>query len=135
MQPLFPFSVGIMYNGGIQNGVQVYTQPGGPGSPVSPQPPQTSPPSTWQRTYYKPTYPFVYVGLLNFICGHWANTCEVFTVYDPYNDCQAALCCCPVCSMIQLIVEPASDWFQTFYSLYPLGLQQPGGGLLPSIGG
>ena len=126
MQPLFPFEVGILYNGGIQNGIQVYTQPGGPGTPVFPQPPQTSPPSNWKNTFYKPIYPVVQIGWLTFICGHRCNSCEVYTVYDPYNEVQAALCCCPVCSMIQLIVEPAEDWWSEFYSLYPRGLVQAG---------
>jgi hypothetical protein len=124
MQPLFPYEVGIMLNGGKVNGLQVFTQPGGPGTPVSPLPPRTSPPSNWKNAFY-PAYPYAYIGLLNFICGHWTNTCEVYTVYDPYNQCDAALCCCPVCSMIQLIVEPAANWWEEFYSLYPVGIKQP----------
>jgi len=35
--------------------------------------------------------------------------------------------------MVQLIVEPASDWWQEWYSLYPVGIRQPGGGLIPTI--
>jgi hypothetical protein len=124
-QPLFPYEIGIMYNRGYVNGQLIYRQPGGPGTPVTPQPPQVNPPPNWKNQAY-PAYPYCYVGLLNFICGHWANTCEVVTVADPYNDCQAALCCCPVCSMIQLIVEPAEDWWFEFYSLYPRGLYQAG---------
>ena len=132
MQPLFPFEPGIMYNGGVQNGIQVYTQPNGPGTKVVPQPPQTSPPSNWKNADYKPTYPFVYVALIGFGCGHWCNAPEIFTVDDPYTGERAALCCCPTCSYIQEIIEPAEDWWQTWYSLYPVGLRQPGGGLIPA---
>lgn len=125
MQPLFPYEVGILLNGGYVNGLLVYTQPNGPGTPVFPQPPQTSPPSNWKNTFYLPVYPFAYIGLLNFGCGHWTNTCEVYTVDDPYTSQRAALLCCPVCSYIQSIIEPAEDWWIEYYSLFPVGIQQP----------
>lgn len=132
MQPGFPYEVGIMRNGGIVNGLQVFTQPNGPGTPVFPQPPQVNPPPNWKNANWLPAFPYAYVGLLNFICGHWTNTCEVYKVYDPYNSVDAALLCCPVCSMIQLIVEPADNWWQEWFSLFPLGIVQPGGGVIPN---
>ncbi len=130
----FPYQVGQLYNGGVQNGQQIYTQPGGIGTPVFPQPPQTSPPSNWKNQAYLPSYPFAYISLLTWGCRHRTNTCEVFEVYDPVNEVQAALLCCPVCSYIGDIVEPASNWFQEFYSVYPVGIRQPGGGLIPNEG-
>jgi hypothetical protein len=130
---VFPYQVGQLYNGGIQNGQVIYTQPGGIGTPVFPQPPQTSPPSNWHHADYRPIYPFSYQGLLNFICNHWTNTCEVVMVYNPVIDEQVALCCCPVCSMIQLIVAPASDWWFEFYSLFPRGQFQAGAFPTPNL--
>ena len=112
------FEVGQLYNGGIVNGLLVWEQPGGPGTPVYPQAPIQYPPV--YDGY--PILPMSYNGFLNFGCGHWANTCEVQIVYDPYTEEQAALCCCPVCSYIQLIVEPASDWSNRFYSIYDTGV-------------
>lgn len=123
--PVFPYQVGVMRNGGYVNGLLVFTQPGGPGTPVSPQPPAVNPPPNWKNSNWRPAYPYAYVGLLNFICGHWANTCEVYTVNDPTTNQRAALCCCPVCSMIQLIAKPAANWWEEFYSLFPVGLVQP----------
>ena len=129
---VFPYQVGQLYNGGIQNGQQIYTQPGGIGTPVVPQPPTTSPPSNWKRTYYKPIYPTVFVSLLTWGCGHRTNTCEVFQAFDETTGMEAALLCCPVCSYIGYIVEPAIDWAQMWYSIYPVGIRQPGGGLIPN---
>ena len=130
--PSFPYRVGMLLFNGVVNGQKIYSQPNGIGTPVVPQPPQVNPLPNWKNSNWRPSFPVVSIGLLNFLCGHWTNTCEVYTVYDPYNEVQAALCCCPVCSIIQLIIEPADDWWQEFYSLYPLGLRQPGGGLIPN---
>jgi hypothetical protein len=121
--PVFPYQVGQLLFDGVVNGQKIYSQPGGIGTPVVPQPPQVNPPPNWKNSAYPP-YPYCYVGLLNFICGHWANTCEVYTVNDPTTNQRAALCCCPVCSIIQLIVEPAADWWVEFYSLFPIGVRQ-----------
>ena len=114
--PVFPYQVGQLLFDGVVNGQKIYSQPGGIGTPVVPQPPQVNPPPNWKNSAYPP-YPYCYVGLLNFICGHWANTCEVYTVNDPTTNQRAALCCCPVCSIIQLIVEPAAigGWSFTHY--------------------
>ena len=123
---VFPYQVGQLLFDGYVNGQKIYSQPNGIGTPVTPLPPTVNPPPNWKNSNWLPAYPFVYVGLLNFICGHWCNTCEVYTLYDPVTEEQAALCCCPVCSIIQLIVEPASDWYSEFYSLFPRGLFQAG---------
>jgi hypothetical protein len=125
--------IGTLLNGGYQNGLLVYTQPGGVGSPVFPQPPTTSPPGNWKRTFYKPSYPFVFSSLLTWGCGHWTNTCEVFEQWDPVNECQAALLCCPVCSFLGYIVEPYADWFYFWYSIYPTGLKNPGAFPTPNL--
>lgn len=115
--PAFPYEVGILYRGGKINGQQVYTQPGGPGTPVVPLPPQQYP--GHDEGY--PQIPFAYFGFLLMGCGHWINSCEVNQVYDPYTGMQAALLCCPICGYIQEIVEPATDWWDKWYSLYALG--------------
>ena len=128
---MFPFEVGILYNGGYVNGQLIYTQPNGPGTPVFPQPPKVNPPPNWKNEFY-PSYPFAYIGLLTWGCGHWTNTMEKFTVFDPYNDCVAALLCCPVCSYIGYIIEPASDWDREYFSIYPVGIVQPGAGIIPN---
>ena len=127
------FQVGALYNGGYQNGLLVYSQPGGVGTPVFPQPPQTSPPQNWRNTFYKPTYPFVYVGLLSWGCKHWTNTCECIKVYDEYTEENAALLCCPVCSYIGYIIEPYDDWEREWFSIYPTGIVEPGAGLIPNL--
>lgn len=121
----FPYQVGQLLFNGIVNGQQIYSQPGGIGTPVVPQPPQVNPPPNWKNSNWLPAYPFVYIGLLNFGCGHWTNTTEVYTVDNPDLGERVALCCCPVCGYIQLIVAPASDWWVEFYSLYPVGIRQP----------
>jgi hypothetical protein len=131
---VFPYQVGQLYNGGIQNGQQIYTQPGGIGTPVFPQPPRVNPPPNWKNSAWLPSYPYAYIGLLTWGCGHWTNTCEAYTVDDPTTGEQAALLCCPVCSYIGYIIEPAINWWQEFYSVYPVGIRQPGGGLIPNEG-
>lgn len=130
--PGMPFRVGSLYNGGYQNGLLVYTQPGGVGTPVFPQPPQTSPPQNWNRTYYKPIYPTTFVGLLSWGCGHWTNNPEVVKVFDNYSGENAALLCCNVCSYIGYIVEPYEEWAESWFQIYPTGIVQPGGGLIPN---
>lgn len=130
--PQFPFRVGALYNGGYQNGLLVYTQPGGVGTPVSPLPPQTSPPKNWRNTFYLPVYPTTLTALLAWPCGHWINEPEIFQVYDPYAEVQAALLCCSVCSYIGYIIEPANEWWQAWFQIYPLGLSEKGGGLIPN---
>ncbi len=124
--PGMPFRVGALYNGGYQNGLLVYTQPGGVGTPVFPQPPQVNPPPNWKNSNWLPSYPFVQTALLAWPCGHWINEPEVYTVYDEYAAVQAALLCCSVCSYIGYIIEPSSDWYETFYQIYPRGLAQAG---------
>jgi hypothetical protein len=134
--PSFPYQTGTLLFKGKVNGFgeQIFTQPGGPGTQVFPQPPTVNPQPNWNFQNY-PAYPYAYIGLLNFGCGHWANTCEVYIVADDANNTQAALCCCPVCSFIQLIVEPAEEWWQEWYSLFFQGLVEPGGGIMPGSGG
>jgi hypothetical protein len=76
--------------------------------------------------------PYVYVGLLFLGCGHRVNAPEVFRQFDPETGVQAALLCCPTCSFIIQIVEPADDWYQIFYQIFNVGLRQPGGGVIPN---
>lgn len=118
MQPGFPFQVGGLYKGGLVNGLPTWSQPGGPGTPVLPAFPQQYP----QVPQGFPQQVFAYEGLYIFSCGHWTNTIETFQVYDPYTEMQALLLCCPLCSFIQQIVEPASLWYNDFYGLYQMGL-------------
>jgi hypothetical protein len=131
--PAFPYRVGMLLFDGIQNGQKIYSQPGGIGTPVVPQPPTVNPPLSWKHADWKPAYPYCYNGLLSWGCGHWTNTTEVYQTADPYSGEIAALLTCPVCGYLGYIIEPASDWFQEFYSIFPVGIVQPGGGLIPSI--
>lgn len=116
-----PFPVlGSLYYGGKINGSGpvVWTQPGGIGTPVSPAAPT-------QYPGHDEGYPqefFSYEGLFSFGCGHWTNTCEVFEVYDPTTEMQAAVCCCPVCSFVIIIVEPYNNWQNEFFAIYPIDL-------------
>ena len=132
--PGMPFRVGALYNGGYQNGLLVYTQPGGVGTQVSPLPPQVNPPPNWKNSAWLPAYPFVFTALLGWPCGHWINEPEVFQVYDEYTEEQAALLCCSVCSYIGYIIEPASDWWEEFFQIYPVGLRQAGAYPTPNMG-
>lgn len=132
--PQFPYRVGMLLFGGIQNGQQIYRQPNGIGTAVVPQPPQTNPPSNWSPSaaQWLPLYPYVYTALFTFGCAHWFNCPEIYTVADPYSGEQAALVTCPICQYIQYIIEPATDWWQEFFMAYPVGVIQPGGGLSPN---
>jgi hypothetical protein len=125
--------IGTMLNGGIQNGLRVYSQPNGPNTPVFPLPPTTSPPSSWRNTFYLPVYPTVFTSLLAWPCGHWINEPEVYTVGNPDTGGQAAVLCCSVCSYVQYIIEPASDWWVEFFQIYPLGLRNPGAFPTPNL--
>jgi len=116
-QPGFP-DLGSLYNKGLVNGILVWTQPGGPGTPVFPQYPTLYP----QRDEGFPRQPFSYQGLYSSPCGHWFNCPEVYEQWDPYNEVRAAFVCCPQCSYILLIVEPATKWFNSFYGLYDTGM-------------
>jgi hypothetical protein len=126
--PGFLFRVGDLYNG-------VYTQPGGNSTPVFPQPPQVNPPPNWKNAAWLPAYPYVRIGELSWGCLHWTNTCEVYKVFDNYAQENAALLCCPVCSYIGYIIEPYDDWNREWYSIYPVGIVQPGGGVIPQDAG
>ena len=130
--PAFPYQVGMLLFDGVQNGQKIYSQPDGIGTKVWPQPPTVNPPPSWHHADWKPSYPYCYNGLLSWPCGHWTNTAEKFSVYDPYSDERAALLCCPTCGYLAYIIEPEEDWYQEFFSIYPLGIVQPGGGVLPN---
>jgi len=132
--PEMPFRVGALYNGGYQNGILVYTQPGGVGSPVVPQPPAVNPPPSWKNSNWLPAFPYCYQGLLTWGCKHLTNTCETYRVYDNYAKMSAALLCCPVCSYIGYIIEPYEDWDREWYSIYPVGIVQPAYNNAPLLG-
>lgn len=122
MQPGGLPDVGTLYKGGLENGQVIWTQPNGPGTIVFPQFP-TQYPQVPERPQGFPQIPFVYSGLFSFGCGHWANTVEVFKMFNQYTSNQAAICCCPMCGYIQMIVEPAEKWWEEFYTLYDTGLE------------
>ena len=126
MQPGGLPDLGTLYKGGLVNGMLVWTQPDGPGTLVSPPLP-TQYPIEYQGF---PQTVMSYEGLFVFGCGHWCNNCEVFEQYDIYADVSAAICCCPVCSFVVLIVEPYNEWENNFYSIYPQGL---GSATFPSL--
>jgi hypothetical protein len=70
-----------------------YTQPGGPGTLVYPQQPMGE-----RSAQY------------SFACGHWFNIPRIWEVYDDVNKEQAALICCPMCGLVQRIIEPYSEF-------------------------
>lgn len=108
------FEVGQLYKNGLINGLPVFTQPGGPGTLVYPQYPTLFP--AQNQGYYQQimSYPALYYAG----CGHGFNCFEVFEVYDPYGEQQVALLCCPFCSYIQAIYEPADDYWN--YEVTPI---------------
>jgi hypothetical protein len=111
--------VGSLYYGGKVNGQVVWTQPGGPGTQVFPLPPSLYP-SVYQGF---PQSVFAYQGLYSWpYCGHWINEPEIITQYDPTNDVQAAILVCPVCGTVGYIVEPADQWWESWYGAYSTGL-------------
>lgn len=124
--PGFPYRVGMLLFNGVQNGQQIYVQPGGIGTPVVPQAPQVNPPPSWKNSNWLPKFPYVYVGLLSWGCKHWTNTCEVYRAFDNYSGESAALLCCPTCSYIGYIVEPYEEWEESWFSVYPTGIVQAG---------
>jgi hypothetical protein len=91
--------VGELYLGFNRNGLPVWTQPV-PGGLVYPQLP-TEFPAVYQGYQQSPmSYPALYyLG-----CGHPSNCLEVFEVYQPSLNDQAALICCGQCSYIQQIM-------------------------------
>ena len=92
MQPGFPYP-GTLYLGLTRNGLPVWSQPGGPGTLVFPQQPQGE-----------------HSALYSFGCGHWFNCPEIFEIWYPYNEVQAALVSCPICSFVQQVIEPYENY-------------------------
>ena len=111
--------LGTLLNKGLVNGQLVWRQPNGPGTAVVPPAPSIYPPV--YEGY--PQSVFAYQGLIVCGCNHWINEIEVVTMWDSVEEVQAALLCCPVCSYIQAIVEPADQWWQQWYQVYNQGLQ------------
>lgn len=111
-------AVGSLYKQGKVNGIVVWKQPGGVGTAVFPQFPSQNP----VTVNGFPSAPMAYNGLYVWGCGHWSNTLETFQQYDPAKQKQALLLCCPMCSYVQAIVEPATDWYDKFFGLFNVGL-------------
>lgn len=100
------WQVGQLYKNGLVNGLPVFTQPGGIGTTVYPQAPALFPQQYMGYPQVVMNYPSLYVAL----CGHSFNCYEIFEVIDPYAGVQVALCCCPVCSLIQEIISPYENY-------------------------
>lgn len=114
-QPWLP-SVGDFYT--PQTGKPPTWTKQGPGFVVSPQAPVLYPP----RYEGYPQSPFAYEGLYSLLCNHWTNTVEIYKQYNPYSNQQVAIIVCPVCSLIQALIEPADQWWEQWYGLYNCGL-------------
>lgn len=108
------FAVGQLYKGGLVNGLPFWTQPGGIGTTVFPQLPEQFPAINTGFPQVVMSYPSYYV----WGCGHPSNTAEIFEVYDPYGEQDVALICCPLCSYIQEIMEPYTDYSN--YEITPI---------------
>jgi hypothetical protein len=99
---LFP---GTLYIQGF-HGV-AWSQPGGPNTPVFPQ----------QQNGVFVNYPVPgqffseTSGLFTAGCGHWMDYPEIFTDYDNATAEAAVLVCCPLCSYIQYLIEPAALFY------------------------
>lgn len=92
--------VGELFLGFERNGLPVFTQPGGIGTTVYPQAPTQFPQKFMGYQQVPMSYPSLYVAL----CGHQFNSFEIFEVFQPSLNDQAALICCPICSLIQQIL-------------------------------
>jgi hypothetical protein len=101
------WSVGELYNGGLENGLPYWSQPDGPGTLVYPQLPRIFPA---QNMGY-PQTPMSYPAMYYFGCGHPLNCPSIQQVYDPYSETQVILLLCPMCSFIQYIYNPASTYY------------------------
>jgi len=99
------FAVGQLYLGEYRNGLKVWSQPV-PGGLVYPQLPTLFPAQDQGFFQQTMSYPSLYV----LGCGHPSNCLEIYQVYDPYAEEQVCLECCPQCSFIQQIFEPAEDY-------------------------
>jgi hypothetical protein len=75
-----------------------WSQPGGPGTTVFPQPYDSA------AGQFEP--PLISIGQYLWGCGHITNLPWIFKAYDDDSEEEAALICCPVCSYIQMILEP-----------------------------
>ena len=76
----------------------VWSQPGGPGTTVYPQPQDSAP------GFMEP--PIIPTGMYAFLCRHIFNLPAVFEAYDDETGQQAAIICCPVCTLVQAIIIP-----------------------------
>ena len=94
--------VGELYLGPDRNGLPVWKQPV-PGGLVDPQLPTEFP--TQPQGY--PQAPMSYPSLYVLGCGHPSNCLEVFEVFQPSMNGQAALICCGQCSYIAQIMSYA----------------------------
>lgn len=100
------FAVGQLYLGEYRNGLKVWSQPSGVGGLVYPQLPQIFPQQNMGYPQVVMSYPSLYV----LGCGHPSNCLEIYQVFDPYSGNQVCLECCPQCSFIQAIFNPAEDY-------------------------
>jgi hypothetical protein len=100
------WQVGELYLGFNRNGLPVFSQPGGPGTPVLPAAPTLFPAQNQGYPQQVMSYPSLYAAG----CNHQFNCYEIFEVLSPSDGHQVALVCCPVCSYIQEIIDPYSQY-------------------------
>lgn len=79
-----------------------WSQPGGPGTTVYPQPYDSA-----AGEFEPPLIPY---GMYSFMCRHIFNLPAIFEEYDPVSGEQAAIICCPVCTLVQQIIIPYSEY-------------------------
>lgn len=108
------WTVGELYLGFNRNGLPVFTQPGGPGTPVFPQAPTIFPQQYQGYQQVPMSYPSLYVAG----CLHQFNCYEIFEVDSPNDGNQVALACCPICSYIQEIFDPYTNFSN--YEITPI---------------
>lgn len=101
------WQLGVMYTGGIVNGLLFFTQPGGPGTEVFPHQKNAEP---W------PEYPIPGLIINEYVpwwappCGHSIKTFKVIREYDYDTQSSVALVTCDVCTFVISVITPFEEW-------------------------
>lgn len=100
------WAIGEMFYGGLLNGLEFYTQPGGPGTQVFP---------TQQNAQPWPDYPIPGLFINEFVpwwtpgCGHSIKFWSIIRQFDNETNESVAIIACPICSYIENIYSPYEE--------------------------
>src|SRR5271170_5574259 len=101
------WQLGTLYFQGKLNGVDFYTQPGGPFTEVFP---------TQRNSVQWPEYPIPGLVIQEYSpwwspgCGHSIKSFKIIREFDYPENSDIALICCEVCSYVQATIEPFEQW-------------------------